>query len=142
MLVPLLLLGTAAPASAREPLPVGTNVDYQLGGVRPVPTHVGIVARDRRAPPIPRRYNVCYVNGFQTQSDERGFWRPRMGLVLHRGGRPVVDSAWGEWLLDIRTPAKRKRLTGIMRSWTRTCAARGSTPWSTTTSTRSRAVTD
>ena len=125
LLVPLLLLGAAAPASGRDPLPVGTNVDYQLGGVRPVPSHVGIVARDRRAPPIPRRYNVCYVNGFQTQADEREFWRPRMGLVLHRGGRPVVDSAWGEWLLDISTPSKRKRLTGIMGMWTRNCAARG-----------------
>jgi hypothetical protein len=73
VVVPLLLLGVAAPAAAREPLPVGTDVDYQLGGVRPVPTHVGIVVRDRKAPPIPSRYNVCYVNGFQTQADERGF---------------------------------------------------------------------
>ncbi len=123
--VPPLLLGLAAPASAREPLPVGTNVDYQLGGVRSVPAHVGIVERDRLAPPIPGRYNVCYVNGFQTQDNERGFWKHRMGALLHRKGRVVVDSAWGEWLMDIRTPAKRKRLMGIVRTWTRTCAAQG-----------------
>jgi hypothetical protein len=124
-LVPLVLIGSAAPASAREPLPVGTDVDYQLGGVRPVPAHVGIVERDRLAPPIPGRYNVCYVNGFQTQDNERGFWKHRMGALLHRNGRVVVDSAWGEWLMDIRTPAKRKRLMGIVRTWTRTCAAQG-----------------
>ena len=34
------------------------------------------------------------------------------GWCCSRGGRPVVDSAWGEWLLDIRTPAKRKRPDG------------------------------
>ena len=32
---------------------------------------VGIVVRDRTAYPLPGRYNVCYVNGFQTQADER-----------------------------------------------------------------------
>jgi hypothetical protein len=125
VLAALLLLAAAAPASAREPLPVGTDVDYQLGGVRYAPAHVGIVVRDRKARPVAGRYNVCYVNGFQTQADERGFWKHRMGLVLHRKGRPVVDSAWGEWLLDIRTPAKRKRLAGIVRTWTRTCTSRG-----------------
>jgi len=38
-----------------------------------------------------------------------------MGLALRRGGgRPVVDSAWGEWLLNIRTPRKRVRLARIV----------------------------
>jgi Glycoside-hydrolase family GH114 len=125
MLLPLLLLVAAAPASALEPLPVGTDVDYQLGGVRPVPAHVGIVVRDRKAPPIPGRHNVCYVNGFQTQPDERTFWNRRPALLLRKDGRRVVDGAWGEWLLDIRTPEKRQRLAGIMGSWTRGCAASG-----------------
>jgi hypothetical protein len=125
VLLPLLLLGLTAPASAVEPLPVGTDVDYQLGGVRAVPTSVGIVVRDRKAPPIPRRYNVCYVNGFQTQTDERRFWNRRPALILRRHGHRVIDSAWGEWLLDIRTPAKRGRLAKIMGSWTRGCAADG-----------------
>lgn len=123
VLLPLVLLGLAAPASAHDGLPVGTNVDYQLGGVRPVPSSVGIVVRDRKAPPIPRRYDVCYVNGFQTQSDERAFWNHRPALILRWHGKRVVDSSWGEWLLDIRTPAKRARLAGIMGSWTRGCAA-------------------
>jgi hypothetical protein len=48
-----------------------------------------------------------------------------MRLVLHRHGRPVVDGAWGEWLLDLRTPAKRKRLARIVGRWTAACARDG-----------------
>jgi Glycoside-hydrolase family GH114 len=122
----LLLLASGAPAAAAiKPLPVGPDVDYQLGGVRSVPPRVGIVARDRTARPLAGAYNICYVNGFQTQADERGFWRQRMGLVLHRRGRPVVDSAWGEWLLDLRTATKRARLARIIGAWTRGCARSG-----------------
>src|SRR5680860_1481932 len=125
VLVPLLLASVAPAAAAIKPLPVGRDVDYQLGGVRGVPSRVGIVVRDRTAPALPGHYNVCYVNGFQTQASEAGFWRKRMGLVLHRGGRPVLDSAWGEWLLDIRTARKRERLARIMAAWTGGCAVRG-----------------
>ena len=72
-------------------------------------------------------YNVCYVNGFQTQPDERRFWRRHhWNLVLKDGrGRPVVDEAWGEWLLDVRTAAKRRDLAAIVGRWTRRCAADG-----------------
>jgi hypothetical protein len=125
VLLPLLLLSTGIPAYAvprRIPLPVGTDVDYQLGGSRSVPANVGIVVRDRASRPLNGAYNVCYVNGFQTQPNERRFWRHRMGLVLRRHGHPVVDSAWGEWLLDIRTSRKRHRLADIMGRWTRGCA--------------------
>ena len=142
VLLPLLLLALAAPATAREPLPVGTDLDYQLGGARSVPANVGIVVRDRKAPPVAGRYNVCYVNGFQTQTDERRFWNKRPGLILKRHGHRVIDSAWGEWLLDIRTAHKRQRLAGIMRTWVRgLCRARATTPSSSTTSTRSPAAT-
>jgi hypothetical protein len=37
----------------------------------------------------------------------------------------VVDEAWGEWLLDIRTAAKRERLAAIVGRWTRGCARAG-----------------
>jgi hypothetical protein len=128
-----LLLGLAAvvpapPAGAAgRPArpPVGTDVDYQLGGAVRAPGRVGIVVRDRRAAPAPGRYNVCYVNGFQTQPDQRRFWKKRPRLLLHRGGRPVVDSAWGEWLLDIRTRAKRTRIASIIGRWIDRCAADG-----------------
>lgn len=105
--------------------PAGTDFDYQLGGASAVAANVGIVVRDRRDAPAAAAWNVCYVNGFQTQPDERRFWRDRPGLLLQRDGRPVVDDAWGEWLLDIRTKAKRKRLARIVGRWTRACAAAG-----------------
>jgi hypothetical protein len=125
LLVPLMLLLVAAPAQARTNLPVGTNADYQLGGDRAVPADVGIVVRDRHSRPLAGHYNVCYVNGFQTQADEASFWRKRPRLVLRSHGHPVVDSAWGEWLLDLRTKKKRLRLARIVGAWTSGCAAKG-----------------
>ena len=124
LLVPLLVL-TAAPAVARDALPVGTDVDYQLGGARTVPGNVGIVVRDRKAQPAPDRFNICYVNGFQTQPDERWYWKRHPRLVLRKNGKPVVDSAWGEWLLDLRTAKKRQRLAAVVRPWLRGCVQRG-----------------
>lgn len=115
----------AGPAAARGPLPVGVDVDYQLGGPRASPGRVGIVVRDRTARPS-GRYDVCYVNGFQTQPDAKRFWRQRWSLVLQdRQGRAVVDGAWGEWLLDLRTPAKRQRLAAIVGRWISGCARSG-----------------
>ncbi|MBC2960697.1 endo alpha-1,4 polygalactosaminidase [Nocardioides deserti] len=122
----VLLAGPAASDGPLEiePLPVGTHADYQLGGVRPVPASVGIVVRDRRAEPA-GRYDVCYVNAFQTQPGERRFWRERRHLVLREGGRPVTDEAWGEWLLDLRTPAKRRALARVVGRWVDRCAKDG-----------------
>ncbi len=120
------LLGLASPAVADyDPLPLDTDFDYQLGGVAEVPDNVGIVARDRKAEPLADHYNICYVNGYQSQPDERGFWKKRMNLVLRRDGKPVVDEAWGEWLLDIRTKKKRRALAEIVGKWTSRCAADG-----------------
>src|SRR6478735_51607 len=116
----------AGPAAASvSPLPAGTDVDYQLGGAAAVPDHVGIVVRDRTERPASGRYNICYVNGFQTQPGERAVWRRHPGLVLRRHGRPVVDEAWGERLLDLRTARKRARLAAIVGRWTRGCARHG-----------------
>ncbi len=120
---------TATAASADPPpvtpLPAGTDVDYQLGGAADVPDHVGIVVRDRTDAPAGDRYNVCYVNGFQTQPGQRRFWKQHWRLVLKRDGRPVEDEAWGEWLLDVRTKAKRAALARIVGRWTRGCADDG-----------------
>lgn len=107
-------------------LPVGTEVDYQLGGAADVPEWVGIVVRDRTAAPAAGRFNVCYVNGFQTQPNARPWWRKHhWGLVLKKNGKPVEDQAWGEWIFDIRTADKRKRLARIVGRWTDGCAADG-----------------
>lgn len=121
-----LLVALPTPAHAAvEPPPIGPDLDYQLGGVRPVPGSVGIVVRDREAPPLAGAYNVCYVNAFQTQPHERRYWRAHWRLVLKREGRPVVDSAWGEWLLDTRTRTTRIRIARIVGRWIDGCAAAG-----------------
>jgi hypothetical protein len=114
----------AAPGPLFDP---ADHVDYQLGGAKDdIRASIGIVVRDRKAEPLAGRYNVCYVNGFQTQPDERQFWRRHhWRLVLKDGGRPVVDSAWGEWLLDIRTATKRQALARIVGRWTERCAGDG-----------------
>lgn len=124
LLVPV---GGAAAYADVKPLPRGTDVDYQLGGKDSVPSRVGIVARDRTESPARGKYNICYVNGFQTQPNEKRFWQRRghSDLILKRNGRAVVDEAWGEFLLDIRTPAKRKRLATIMGRWISGCAEHG-----------------
>lgn len=117
----------SGPAYAEVRLPpTRTDVDYQLGGNAPLPRHVGIVVRDREARASGRAYSVCYVNGFQTQPHERRLWRDRhWNLVLKKDGKAVVDSAWGEWLLDIRTPAKRRALARIVGRWIDRCARDG-----------------
>lgn len=115
----------AKETAPRAPLPVDTDWDYQLGAPRKVPDHVGVVLRDRSARPVPGRYNICYVNAFQTQPDERRFWKSHPGLVLRRNGHPVIDSAWGEKLLDIRKQALRQRLARIVGRWMKGCADDG-----------------
>jgi hypothetical protein len=113
-------------AAAIVALPTGTDVDYQLGGAADPAPNVGIVVRDRTEAPAAGRYNVCYVNGFQTQPNEKRFWRKHPGLLLRDAeGRPVVDEAWGEVLLDVRTPAKRRALARIEGRWVRGCARQG-----------------
>ena len=105
--------------------PTDVDWDYQLGGDRPVPDRVGVGVGDRRSEPLSGLYNVCDVNGFQTQPDEKRFWRDRWRLVLKQDGKPVADGAWGEWLLDIRTPGKRRALAKIVGRWTARCAQDG-----------------
>lgn len=105
--------------------PFGADFDYQLGGAAPAPAHVRIVVRDRRAHSTHRRYDICYVNAFQTQPDETGFWRKHRALILRHQGHPVVDSAWGERLVDIGTRDKRQRLARIVGGWVHGCARHG-----------------
>ena len=104
--------------------PTNADWDYQLGGVKPPAADVGIVSRDRTAKPSPNRYNICYVNAFQTQDSEQHYWRDNPDhwrLVLKKDGKPVVDSGWGEWLLDTRTAAKREALARILGRWIAGC---------------------
>ena len=116
----------AAVVLAVPALPSGTDVDYQLGGAADPAANVGIVVRDRTDPPAAGLFNVCYVNGFQTQPNEKKFWHQHRDLLLHDAdGRPVIDEAWGETLLDVRTAATRKALARIVGGWVRGCAKHG-----------------
>src|SRR4051794_3285424 len=138
----LLAIGAfAVPAAAVTPPPSGADVDYQLGGVRPVPARVGIVVRDREARPVPGRYNVCYVNGFQTQPGERPVWRGHADLVLRDHGRPVVDEAWGSGCSTSVLPRSGNGSPRSSDDGPAAAPAPGTTRSSTTTSTRSRAAT-
>jgi hypothetical protein len=51
--------------------PVDVPADYQLGGAYPPPAGVGVVARDWREQPAAGAYGICYINGFQTQPEQR-----------------------------------------------------------------------
>ena len=121
--------GDAGRDGGRAPRRFAPDVsfDYQLGGAYPPPAGVELLVRDRKDRPAPGRYNVCYVNGFQTQPDERDFWtREHPDLVLRdEGGQPVVDPDWDEWLLDVTTAAKRRRLATIVGDWIARCADDG-----------------
>ena len=102
-------------------------LDYQLGGPYPPAPDVRIVDRDRTATPALGRYNVCYVNAFQTQPDEAASWRRvHPGLLLHVHGALVQDPGWpGEFLFDTSTAAKRAALLRIVGGWIDGCARRG-----------------
>ncbi len=122
------MLGLALVAAAAVvPPPAGARFDYQIGGAYPPAPSVEIVDRDRAEPPAPGRYGVCYVNAFQVQPGERGWWRrrhPRL-LLRDRRERLVVDRAWREPLLDVGTATKRRALGEIVGRWTDGCARAG-----------------
>jgi len=117
--------GTAGPSAAGvRPPPVHAGFDYQIGGAYPPPSGVRIVARDRGADPARGLYNICYVNAFQAQPEERDDWAD--DLLLRDGeGKLVIDADWDEPLLDIGTPAKRKRIAARVNQWTGDCADKG-----------------
>ncbi|MFF4014582.1 endo alpha-1,4 polygalactosaminidase [Streptomyces sp. NPDC001843] len=114
--------GTAKGAVRLPPRAAG--FDYQIGGPYRPPAGVRIVSRDRSASPAPGLYNVCYVNAFQAQPGERASW-PADLLLRDAHGKVVVDRDWNEPLLDIRTPAKRRRVAERVDHWIDRCAAKG-----------------
>jgi hypothetical protein len=102
--------------------------DYQIGGAYPPASGVAIVDRDRTAPAVPGRYNICYTNAFQTQPEENAWWQAHHPTVLlrDRHGTLVEDEDWpGERLLDPSTAAKRSELAAVLDGWFADCAARG-----------------
>jgi hypothetical protein len=115
----------AVPAVHRPP--VAGVFDYQLGGAYTPAAAVRIVDRDRSDRSVPGRYNICYVNAFQTQPDEAGYWqRHHRSVLLRVGGHYVHDPDWpGEYILDTSTAAKRAVIAGVVGRWFDGCAAHG-----------------
>ncbi|MFE0516854.1 endo alpha-1,4 polygalactosaminidase [Streptomyces sp. NPDC058964] len=104
--------------------PRHAGFDYQIGGAYPPPKGVRVVSRDRSSSPARGLYNICYVNAFQAQPEERASW-PADLLLRDADGEVVVDENWNEALLDIRTPAKRERVAQRVDRWIDECADKG-----------------
>ncbi len=101
------------------------GVDYQLGVAYDPPADARIVVRDRTARPTGDRYDVCYVNAFQTQPGERGDWPDEL-LLRTPGGDDVVDPDWpDEVLLDTRASADQDALVDRVTGWIDDCARAG-----------------
>ncbi|MBB6488830.1 endo alpha-1,4 polygalactosaminidase [Rhizobium lusitanum] len=117
------------PPAAAEPVllpPVKGQFDYQLGGAYDPATSVKIVVRDRLKPPATGKYNICYVNTYQTQPDEGKWWASKHpDLLVRQDGKFVVDKQWNEYLLDTSTDAKRAALMEIIGPWFDRCATDG-----------------
>lgn len=116
------LIGFYPPALA-GPLPKHGLVDYQLGGGYPPSANVTIVVRDSTDKPVHGLFNICYVNGFQTQP---GAAWPKELLVPGPDGKPLVDAGWpDEFLLDISTETKRQRNLNLLESYINVCGEKG-----------------
>jgi hypothetical protein len=118
-------------AEAYAPPPANAVFDYQIGGDYPPADGVEVVSRDwfSGSPAGGGIYSICYVNGFQTQADERGTDRPDehrnwpRSLVLERLGD---DPNWGgEYLVDLRSGVKRRRASRWVGQMIEGCAAQG-----------------
>jgi hypothetical protein len=126
----LALVASADTATNWVPPPVNAKFDYQIGGDYPPLSGTRTVSRDWFAgTPAEGAYSICYVNAFQTQSDENGVDRPDeqsnwpAGLVLKKLGD---DPKWGgEYLVDISTAANRAAAAGWVQPMIQTCADKG-----------------
>jgi hypothetical protein len=124
----VLLAGCAATSAPAVRLPpADAGFDYQLGGAYEPPSGVTVVERDRTAEPAGLGYDICYVNGFQTQpAQSAAFAKKHPDLVLRHGGEPVADPDWpDEYLFDSSTMQKRTALARIVGGWISGCRDSG-----------------
>jgi hypothetical protein len=107
---------------------VGDTFDYQLGGAYDPRDGTRVIARDSTGEPAEGLYNICYVNGFQTQPGEGQHWlAEHPDLVLRDGdGDPFVDPGWpDEYLLDTSTDDKREQIAALLGTVIASCATGG-----------------
>jgi len=119
--------GSAATGSVELP-PVDGQFDYQIGGAYTPADAVQIVDRDHTAQPAAGKYNICYVNAFQSQSGEKSTWTANgTDLILKDdSGADVEDPDWaGEYFLDTSTAAKRTAIAAVVGEWIDGCAQAG-----------------
>ena len=124
-----LVLGIAAPGASAATYtlpPANGQFDYQIGGAYTPLSSVAIVDRDRLSAPVSGKYNVCYVNAFQTQTDDASWWTTNHGdLLVKKNGAYVKDPDWNEYILDTSTAAKRTSLLAIVGGWIDGCKTSG-----------------
>lgn len=118
---------SSAAAASVAGLPPNGVFDYQIGGPYAPVASVAVVARDRHEAPVSGRYNICYVNAYQTQPEDKAFWTGQHpDLLVRKSGKLVTDPNWpGEYLLDTSTAAKRTRLLAIVGPWLDGCDRSG-----------------
>ncbi|KIY69372.1 glycoside hydrolase family 114 protein [Cylindrobasidium torrendii FP15055 ss-10] len=121
---------SASPTARAVTLPpVNGKADYQLGGAYTPANDVVVVTRDSTASPVSGKYNICYINAFQTQPGDKAYWEDsaRSDLLLRKSnGDLFEDPDWkGEYFLDTSTDAKRQRLATIINGWIDGCNSKG-----------------
>lgn len=118
----------ASPSASTVRLPpADAGFDYQLGAAYMPPNGVTVVERDRTATPAKAGYDICYVNGFQTQpADSEEFASAHPELVVQTPDGPLVDEGWpDEYLFDTSTKDKRATLARLVGGWIEGCARSG-----------------
>ena len=100
--------------------PANGTFDYQIGGGYTPTSGVTVVDRDRTDSPVAGKYNVCYINAFQSQPGESADWGT---LLLRNNGALVQDPDWpGEYMVDTR---QIDGVTALVGGWIQACAAKG-----------------
>lgn len=107
--------------------PANGKFDYQLGGAYEPQDDVAIVDRDRLDSPAPGKYNICYINAFQTQPGDVSWWKDNHpDLLVKKNGQFLEDPEWpDELLFDTSTSAKREGLIAIVGPWIDQCGSDG-----------------
>jgi hypothetical protein len=124
---PLSACATPTPSAEVKLPPVTGSFDYQLGGVDDT-AGLAVVVRDASARPMPGVYNVCYVNGFQSQPGDGDRWLRDYGPAVLRdaGGAPVTDPGWpDEYVLDPSTAPQREMILDALGPLLSGCADKG-----------------